>query len=114
MTKAVIYLPAGEINATWLSSCLDHCQRRGYEASVIIGNETAVGELLLLGEVRIVIVARPEHFNPQWWPTIEVVGAETRRIAREVIDGVIAEEPVARPANDRPGRHRERRPRALR
>lgn len=83
--RAVIYQPAGDVNAVWFNECRDHCERRGYEWSLIHGDVDRVGHLLCANSGGIVVVARPEHFQPLWLPRIEVVGDDTRRITRGMV-----------------------------
>lgn len=94
--EVIIFLP--EMNDGWLLQCIEHCARAGYIYSLIVGQEDAVGSTLLGGggEIRTVIVARAEHFQPYWWPRLEVVGEETRRITREVAASARTP-PTARP-----------------
>ena len=113
--KAIAYLPA--VNDLWLKQCIDHCNRHDYEyMGVVVGDEKRVCEALQQGggEITLVIVARSEHFRPAWWPEIETVGDDTRRITREVVRSITAEREVIS-RNDGAGRHckTERRPRLI-
>lgn len=102
--EVIIFLPS--MNDAWLLACIGHCGVHGYVYSIVIGNEAAVGETLLggRGEIRRVIVARAEHFQPAWWPRLEVAGETARPVTREVAES------ARTPPAERPAPPRSRRP----
>jgi hypothetical protein len=71
--EVIVFVP--HIDDGWLLQCNEHCDHCGYTYSIIVADEAAVARALLAGAARKVVVARAEHFQPDWWPTIEVVAS---------------------------------------
>lgn len=97
MTIAVIFVPAAHV-AIYAAQCLDYCAARGYEvAGVVAGDWAAAAAMLIHRTAGIIVVARPDHLDPDREPRVEVV---------DVPSGP----PVAPPRNAGPVPRRQRRP----
>lgn len=97
MPIAIIFVPAAHL-ATYASQCLDYCAARGYQvAGVVHGDWAAAAGMLINRAAGIIVVARPDHLDPDREPRIEVAGP----------DGAA---PAAPPRNDGPVSRRKRRP----
>jgi hypothetical protein len=72
MTTAVVFVPYTD-SVQYASQCLTYCAIKGYDvAGVVTGNWPAVAAMLLDGIAGVVVVARPEHVDPQRQPRLEV------------------------------------------
>lgn len=79
MTRAIILMPEGvETTAAMAENCVDHCNRRGYTVTMLARTWDAVLQALGAGLASVVVLARREHFDPNWKPRIEYVGQQTR------------------------------------
>jgi hypothetical protein len=73
MTKAIIYIPTGQLDPAAVLRCLTHCQTHGYEDGGLERDWHEALEQLATGEVGIIVVDRVEHLDPNRVPRIEVV-----------------------------------------
>lgn len=72
MTTAVVFVPAGHV-IPYAAQCLNYCAAKGYTvAGVVTGNWAAVGAMLLERAAAVVVVARPEHLEPDREPRLEI------------------------------------------
>lgn len=73
MTSAVILVPDIEGKYLFAAQCLDYCAARGYDvAGMIVGDWSAVVDVVRARSIAVVVVARGEHLNPDREPRIEV------------------------------------------
>jgi len=97
MTLAVIFIPAAAHLATYASQCLEYCAERGYQvAGVVTSDWAAAAGIVMSHGAGVLVVARPDHLDPDREPRTEVVDHSTT--------------PVAPPRNAGPVPHRQRRP----
>lgn len=97
MTSAVVYIPAAAHFATYAAQCLAYCATKGYTVTGVITTDwTAVLAVLSAQAAHVVVVARPDHLDPDRIPRIEVVDHSTA--------------PAAPPRNSGPVPRRQRRP----
>lgn len=97
MTNAVIYVPAALHLATYAAQCLSYCTLKGYEVVGIVATDwAAVLTVVTTSTAQVIVVARPDHLDPDREPRIEVVE-----------QGPV---PAAPPRNAGPVPRRQRRP----
>lgn len=97
MAIAVIFVPAAVHVATYATQCLDYCAARGYEvAGVVTCDWAAAAAMLIARRAGILVVARPDHLDPNREPRTEVVDCGPA--------------PAAPPRNAGPVPQRQRRP----
>lgn len=78
MTSAIIFIPAAFHFATYAAQCLTYCAGRGYEVYGIVTTDwAAVLAVLSAGAAQVVVVARPDHLDPDRVPRIEVADPAT-------------------------------------
>lgn len=97
MPIAVIFVPAAHL-ATYAHQCLEYCSARGYEVAGVVQGDWAAATTMLVNRVAgILVVARPDHLDPDREPRVEVVDQA----------GAV---PAAPPRNAGPVSRRHRRP----
>jgi hypothetical protein len=76
VTNAVIYIPAAAAHlAVYADQCLAHCAARGYDVAGIVNTGwAAVVAVLASRAAQVVVVARPDHLDPDRVPRIEIAG----------------------------------------
>lgn len=73
MPIAVIFVPAAHL-AVHAAACLDYCTAKGYEvAGVVHGDWSAAAAMLVNRAAGVLVVARPDHLDPNREPRVEVV-----------------------------------------
>lgn len=83
IVNAIILLPAtAAIDSAYARQCLAHVERRGYEIVGILHDWATALVMLRSNEAEVVVFARQEHFEPDWTPRIEFVGADTRDLVK--------------------------------
>lgn len=83
IVNAIILLPASvAIDGAYARQCVTHIERRGYELVGILNDWATALVMLRSNEAEVVVFARQEHFEPDWSPRIEFVGADTRELVR--------------------------------
>lgn len=71
--NAVIFVPEAE-HLVYIAQCTEYCQNQGYQiAGVIRDDWRATVAMLSTGLATIIIMARPDHFDPAWEPRVEFV-----------------------------------------
>jgi hypothetical protein len=83
IVKAVILLPIGAaIDGSFARQCITHIERHGYRLAAVLTDWAAALTMLRSKEAEVVVLARREHFEPDWTPRIEFVGADTQELIR--------------------------------
>jgi len=83
VTHAVIFIPAAFSVADYAAQCLAYCASRGYEvAGIITTNWAAVVSVLAAEAAQVVVVARPDHLDPNRVPRIEIAGQPAAPVAQ--------------------------------
>jgi hypothetical protein len=78
VTIAVIFIPAVHQFATYADQCLAYCAHRGYEVAGVVTGDWAAAAAMLIGRTAgVLVVARPDHLDPDREPRIEVVDQGT-------------------------------------
>lgn len=73
VTTAIIFIPAAHI-AAYAGQCLDYCAARGYQVAGIVHGDWAAAAGMLMGRAAgVMVVARPDHLDPDREPRVEVV-----------------------------------------
>lgn len=73
MTVAVIYIPAAHHLANYADQCFAYCLVRGYAVTgVITTNWADVMAVMGAKAAQVIVVARPDHLDPDREPRIEV------------------------------------------
>lgn len=73
MTIAVIFVPAVHQFATYASQCLEYCAARGWVVLGVDHDWEAAAKVLKSGLAGVLVVARPDHLDPDREPRVEVV-----------------------------------------
>lgn len=77
MLRAVIFVPTEDpAHARWVLVCGDHCRRRGYLLTAIVGDWADVAAMVKYEEVDIVVAARWDHLPPDRLPRLEIPAGE--------------------------------------
>lgn len=81
--KAIILLPVGAaIDGSFARQCLAHIERRGYRLAGVLTDWAAALTMTRSREAEVVVIAQRDHFESDWTPRIEFVGADTRELLR--------------------------------
>lgn len=76
MTRAIIYVPAGEFDPH-ATRCINYAEDRGYElVGIVRDNWPAALKMAQDGDAPVVIVSEDSHLDPEREPRIEVVAHE--------------------------------------
>lgn len=76
MTRAIIYVPAGQFDPH-ANRCMDYCKQRGYTFEGIIRDDwEEANRMMRDGQTSVVLVSRREHLDPNRKPRIEVVAEQ--------------------------------------
>jgi hypothetical protein len=76
MTRAIIYIPAGEFDPH-AARCVNYAEERGYElVGIVRDNWPAARKMAEDGGTTVVIVSEESHLDPERKPRIEVVANE--------------------------------------
>jgi hypothetical protein len=93
---AIIFVPKAHV-AAHLGTCLAYCTARGYEVGGIVSTSwLAVLAIRLTGDADVIVVARPDHIDPEQELRVEVVSDQNHVVSPP-----------------RPGSRAQRRPRRL-
>lgn len=91
MTNAFIYIPAAlhvvtssVLVATFGAQCQAYCEARGYDvAGLINGQWSDVLEVVAPRRAGVVVVARPDHLDPNREPRIEIADPISQRVGQQ-------------------------------
>lgn len=105
LINAIIMLPVGAaIDGLYARQCIRHVEKHGYRlAGILLHDWSSALTMLRSEEAEVIVMARAEHFDPDWTPRVEFVGPDTRDLSR-----------YAKPRNEGTGDSRSRRPRITR
>lgn len=79
MPSAVIFVPYGQGKLRYGSQCLTYCSVRGYDVvGVVVGDWSAVVDVVIRGRAGVVVVARVQHLDPNREPRVEVAILDPR------------------------------------
>jgi len=74
VTNAVIYIPAAQHLANYADQCIAYCVVKGYEVTGVITTDWVdVMAVMAARAAQVIVVARPDHLDPDREPRIEVV-----------------------------------------
>jgi hypothetical protein len=85
--NAVIFVRRGDGASGRVAGCWDHCQRRGYHTTAVLGDWAEVVEMVMSGRAEVVVVHSRDDLPPGRVPRVEVAGEAppswpTRRTGR--------------------------------
>lgn len=81
--NAIILLPVGAaIDGSFARQCVTHIERHGYRLAAVLTDWATALTMIRSKEAEVVVLAQREHFEPDWSPRIEFVGADTRELIR--------------------------------
>lgn len=97
MILAVIFVPGGPLDPEFVTQCLAHCSRRGYEVTGLVrGDWPAAFQMLADRVATVVVFARREHLDADREPRVEFVGRDTRNL-RPHLQAPAPQPPTRRP-----------------
>lgn len=90
MTTAVIFVPHDDHIAIHVSQCLAYCAAKEYEVTGISTDWASVVATLTSRAAGVVVVARPDHLDPQREPRIEVIDQQASHAVPPRTAGTVA------------------------
>lgn len=79
-TKAIIFLPGTDQLAEHATTCMDYCAARGYHVAGVVTADWVTAMLTVTQNEAVLVVARPDHLDPQRLPRVEIATDPDRMV----------------------------------